>query len=161
LGEPSEDMETRPHWALLAVQAMADAGVLPELSETYEFQVDDEIFHLTAAGGTVSVERGPAAHAVLRVHTDATTFIPDRRRPRSARSRHWPAACSPCPANGTPCCAGATVLGLRDRAGHPTCAVTRPGRDSEPADLHRELLDRGDDRVRVLQVDQVDRFCNW
>jgi len=118
LGEPSEDMVTRPHWALLAVQAMADAGVLPDLSETYEFQVDDEIFHLTAAGGTVSVERGPAAHAVLRVHTDATTFI-----------RIGAGALGPFEAlaTGMLTMSGerdavlrcATVLGLRDRAGSP------------------------------------------
>lgn len=75
LGEPSPDMITRPHWALLAVQAMADAGRRPELDETYEFQVDDEVFHLELAAGTVLTRRGPAAHAVLRVRTDATTFV--------------------------------------------------------------------------------------
>ena len=118
LGEPSEDMVTRPHWALLAVQAMADAAVLPELRETYEFQVDDEIFHLTVAGGTVAVERGPAAHAVLRIHTDATTFI-----------RIGAGAVGPFEAlaTGMLTMSGerdavlrcATVLGLRDRPGSP------------------------------------------
>jgi DNA-binding HxlR family transcriptional regulator len=118
LGEPSSDMVTRPHWALLAVQAMADAAVLPELRETYEFQVDDEIFHLTVAGGGVLVERGPAADAVLRIHTDATTFI-----------RIGAGALGPFEAlaTGMLSMSGergavmrcASILGLRDRSGSP------------------------------------------
>lgn len=75
LGEPRPDMVTRPHWALLAVQAMADASALPDLTESYEFQVDDSVFHLTVDRGTVTVRRGPADRAVLRVRTDATTFV--------------------------------------------------------------------------------------
>lgn len=75
LGEPNADMVTRPHWALLAVQAMADAGRRPDLRETYEFQVDDEIFHAELASGTVTTRRGPAGDAVLRVRTDAVTFV--------------------------------------------------------------------------------------
>jgi DNA-binding HxlR family transcriptional regulator len=118
LGEPSAGMVTRPHWALLAVQAMADASVLPELDETYEFQVDDEIFHLAVAGGAVSVARGPAAGAVLRIHTDATTFI-----------RIGAGALGPFEAlaTGALTMSGerdavlrcASVLGLRDRSGSP------------------------------------------
>ncbi|WP_218952393.1 winged helix-turn-helix transcriptional regulator [Amycolatopsis anabasis] len=75
LGEPQADMVTRPHWGLLAVQAMADASRLPELVETYEFQVDDETFHLTVDRGTVSTARGPAADPAMSVRTDATTFV--------------------------------------------------------------------------------------
>lgn len=75
LGEPGPDMITRPHWALLAVQAMADAGRRADLCETYEFHVDDEVFHVELASGTVITRRGPAADAVLRVRTDATTFV--------------------------------------------------------------------------------------
>jgi DNA-binding HxlR family transcriptional regulator len=116
LGEPGADMVTRPHWALLAVQAMADAAALPELREAYEFQVDDEIFHLTVAGGTVSVQRGPAADAVLRIQTGTTTFI-----------RIGAGALGPFEALATGMltmsgerdavlrCAG--ILGLRDRSG--------------------------------------------
>ncbi|MGW4398992.1 winged helix-turn-helix transcriptional regulator [Amycolatopsis nivea] len=75
LGEPSADMVTRPHWALLAVQSMADANRLPEVSETYEFQVDDETFHLTADHGALTTARGPAETPVLSIRTDATTFV--------------------------------------------------------------------------------------
>jgi DNA-binding HxlR family transcriptional regulator len=118
LGEPSADMVTRPHWALLAVQAMADASVLPELRETYEFQVDDEIFHLTVAAGTVSVQRGPAAHAVLRINTDATTFI---RIGAGALGPFEALATGMLTMSGEPDavlrCAG--ILGLRDRSGSP------------------------------------------
>ncbi len=118
LGEPSADMVTRPHWALLAVRAMADASALPDLTETYEFQVDDEIFHLTVAGGAVSVARGPAADAVLRVHTDATTFI---RIGAGALGPFEALATGALTMSGEPdavlrC---ASVLGLRDRSGSP------------------------------------------
>jgi DNA-binding HxlR family transcriptional regulator len=75
LGEPREDMVARPQWGLLAVQAMADAGRLPEVSESYEFRIDDEVFHLAVDRGALSVARGPAADPVLTIHTDATTFI--------------------------------------------------------------------------------------
>ncbi|GAA4526225.1 winged helix-turn-helix transcriptional regulator [Amycolatopsis samaneae] len=75
LGEPTPEMITRPHWALLAVQAMADASRLPELAETYEFQVDDEVFHLTVDHGALLTARGPAASPSMRVRTDATTFV--------------------------------------------------------------------------------------
>lgn len=75
LDEPAADMVTRPHWALLAVQAMADAHRLPEVRETYEFQVDEEVFHLVVDRGTVSTGRGPAERPVMSVRTDATTFV--------------------------------------------------------------------------------------
>jgi len=75
LGEPREDMVARPQWGLLAVQAMADAGRLPEVSESYEFRIDDEVFHLVVDRGALSVARGAAADPALVIHTDATTFI--------------------------------------------------------------------------------------
>lgn len=75
LGEPTADMITRPHWAVLAVQAMADAGRRPDLCETYQFQVDDEVFHLELVSGTMTIRRGVAPEAVLHVRTDATTFV--------------------------------------------------------------------------------------
>ncbi|HEX4701170.1 MAG TPA: helix-turn-helix domain-containing protein [Pseudonocardiaceae bacterium] len=75
LGEPTEDMVTRAHWALLAVQAMADASDRPDLRESYEFQVADEVFHLRVTGGVVRTLRGPADDAVLRIRTDPTTFV--------------------------------------------------------------------------------------
>ncbi|MFD9891361.1 winged helix-turn-helix transcriptional regulator [Amycolatopsis sp. NPDC059027] len=75
LGEPTADMVTRPHWALLAVQAMADASRLPEICETYEFHVDDEIFHLAVDRGALTTARGPAAAPAMSIRTDATTFV--------------------------------------------------------------------------------------
>jgi len=75
LGEPDPGMVTRPHWALLAVQAMADAGRLPEAAETYEFTVDEERFHVSVDHGVLTTARGPAESAVLRIRTDATTFV--------------------------------------------------------------------------------------
>ncbi|MFC3452678.1 winged helix-turn-helix transcriptional regulator [Amycolatopsis speibonae] len=75
LGEPSADMITRPHWALLAVQAMADASRLPDVTETYEFHVDDETFHLAIDRGTLTAARGPAPEPAMCIRTDATTFV--------------------------------------------------------------------------------------
>ena len=111
--------ETFPRAARIAVlYSPAEPSTLPELRETYEFQVDDEIFHLTVAGGAVLVERGPAAGAVLRIHTDATTFI-----------RIGAGALGPFEAlaTGMLSMSGerdaivrcASILGLRDRSGSP------------------------------------------
>lgn len=74
LREESEQMLVRPQWGVFAVAAMADATCLPGVWEEYEFQVDDEVFHLRIADGTASAGRGPAEQPVLTATTDAMTF---------------------------------------------------------------------------------------
>lgn len=75
LTDPTADVVVRPHWGFLAVAAMADANRLPELSEAYEFRVDDEVFHLAVQDGHARPARGPAFAPALVAITDATTFV--------------------------------------------------------------------------------------
>jgi DNA-binding HxlR family transcriptional regulator/putative sterol carrier protein len=64
----------RPAWAALAVEAMADPQRI-RADETYEFDIDGEIFHLTVERGGIVTTPGPAPDAALRVSTDTQTFF--------------------------------------------------------------------------------------
>ena len=66
---------SRGAWGFLAVQAMVHGQEVPDVDETYEFRVDDDVFHLRLAGGRATAVRGPAADPAIVVHTDATTFV--------------------------------------------------------------------------------------
>lgn len=64
----------RASWAMLAVEAMADP-LRARADETYEFDVDGEIFHVAASGGRLVTRPGPAAEAALHLRTDTATFF--------------------------------------------------------------------------------------
>jgi len=74
LGDISDQGAVRAHWGFFAVASMADATRLPGVRETYEFRVDDEVFHLRVADGAASAVRGPAESPALTATVDATTF---------------------------------------------------------------------------------------
>lgn len=65
----------RPSWAALAIEAMADEGRLPDVEETYQFDVNGEIFHVTVADGKAVTRPGPAEDPTLVISTDAGTFF--------------------------------------------------------------------------------------
>ncbi|MFB9908393.1 winged helix-turn-helix transcriptional regulator [Allokutzneria oryzae] len=75
LGDPSAEAVCRPHWGLFGLQAMADGSRVPGLDESYEFRIDDEVFHLRVAGGEARAERGPADRPAMVMTTDARTFV--------------------------------------------------------------------------------------
>lgn len=66
---------TRSSWGFLAVQAMIDPDQVPTVDESYEFRVDDEVFHLEVRNGTATAKRGAAEDPVLVATTDASTFV--------------------------------------------------------------------------------------
>ena len=75
-GRPrSASAVTRPAWAALAVEAMLGGAPPPEADEIYQFDVDGEVFHVVAAGGTARVVPGPAAAPAVVARTDARTFF--------------------------------------------------------------------------------------
>jgi DNA-binding HxlR family transcriptional regulator/putative sterol carrier protein len=72
--DPVQHAVARASWSLLAVEAMTlDAS--PDVDETYEFTVDDEVFAVVVADGRVRVVSGPAPEAALRISSDAATFL--------------------------------------------------------------------------------------
>ncbi|MCP3802728.1 winged helix-turn-helix transcriptional regulator [Allokutzneria sp. A3M-2-11 16] len=75
MDEPDEDSICRAHWALGGLGAAADASRVPGLAESYEFHIDDEIFHLKVSGGVARARRGPADQPAMTMTTDAKTFV--------------------------------------------------------------------------------------
>ncbi|GAA5179007.1 winged helix-turn-helix transcriptional regulator [Rugosimonospora acidiphila] len=73
--EAASTEASRAAWGFLAVQAMMDARRIPEVTESYEFRVDGEAFHISVEQGTAKAARGPAPDPVLVITTDAVTFI--------------------------------------------------------------------------------------
>jgi DNA-binding HxlR family transcriptional regulator/putative sterol carrier protein len=66
---------SRGAWGFLAVQAMMHGQEVPDVDESYEFRVDEDIFHIRLSGGRATAVRGPATDPAIVVHTDATTFV--------------------------------------------------------------------------------------
>jgi DNA-binding HxlR family transcriptional regulator len=76
VGVLREEDTVRPHWGFLAVEAMLDQDhVAADLEETYEFQVDDQVFHIDVSGGGARAVKGAATDPVMRGKTDAATFV--------------------------------------------------------------------------------------
>ncbi|MEV4060355.1 winged helix-turn-helix transcriptional regulator [Nonomuraea dietziae] len=76
LGAPDDGLEVRPHWGFLAVQAMIDPSLASDVDETYQFHVDDVVFHITVEGRTPRAVEGPyAGQAAVVARTDAKTFV--------------------------------------------------------------------------------------
>jgi DNA-binding HxlR family transcriptional regulator len=76
LGAPSTDDLMRPHWGFLAVQAMLAPECAPDIDETYEFHVDDAVFHIIVRGGRSLAVEGPFHGApAMSAITDAATFL--------------------------------------------------------------------------------------
>ncbi|WP_205015963.1 winged helix-turn-helix transcriptional regulator [Pseudonocardia sp. EV170527-09] len=67
--------ETRAAWAFLAVESMIDRSAVPDVNESYEFNVDDETFHIDVDGGQTFMRRGSATSPALVIDTDAETFV--------------------------------------------------------------------------------------
>lgn len=65
----------RASWGMLALRSLLDPSAGAGIHDTYEFRIDDAVFHLVVDDGKVSVGEGPAGDADLVVHTDAASFF--------------------------------------------------------------------------------------
>lgn len=75
LDEPGGTETSRAAWGFLAVQAMIYDRRAPEVDESYEFVVDDEVFHIEVRDGHARAARGAVPDAALTITTSADTFI--------------------------------------------------------------------------------------
>jgi DNA-binding HxlR family transcriptional regulator len=75
IGDLRPDDAVRPHWGFLAVEAMLDQERVPDAEECYEFQVDDQVFHILVADGRARAVKGAATDPAMRAKTDAATFV--------------------------------------------------------------------------------------
>jgi DNA-binding HxlR family transcriptional regulator/putative sterol carrier protein len=76
LSEKDVNGISRGAWGFLAVQAMMHGVEVPSnVNETYEFQVDDDVFSVRLADGKATALRGSVVDPAIVVRTDANTFI--------------------------------------------------------------------------------------
>lgn len=60
MGERRDGETFHPGWAVLAMEAFFDPAAADGVRAVYEFRVDDEVFHVRVADGTVEAAHGPA-----------------------------------------------------------------------------------------------------
>jgi DNA-binding HxlR family transcriptional regulator len=74
LGTPDASDAFHPGWAVLALQATFRPDEASGVRESYEFRVDDEIFHARVHDGRVESVHGPAWEPTVTVTCDGSTF---------------------------------------------------------------------------------------
>jgi DNA-binding HxlR family transcriptional regulator len=75
LGPYSPGEVVRPHWGFLAVEAMLQPDKVPDRDESYQFEVDDAVFHIEVRAGQAKAVKGPANPPAMVAKVDASTFI--------------------------------------------------------------------------------------
>jgi DNA-binding HxlR family transcriptional regulator/putative sterol carrier protein len=65
----------RASWGFLAVQAMLRGRQVPDVTESYEFHIGHDVYHLRLCAGRTVAEAGPAAEPTVVVTAAATTFV--------------------------------------------------------------------------------------
>jgi DNA-binding HxlR family transcriptional regulator/putative sterol carrier protein len=75
LGASREEDDRQPAWAMVALKSVLKPEATGETRESYEFRVDDEVFHVWIADGETEVRQGSAADPDLVVRSDTQTFL--------------------------------------------------------------------------------------
>ena len=74
LGGPGEGEAIRASWLIAATEATIDPAAIPDLDESYEFRVGDEVIAVTAGPSGVAARQGPAEAPAFTIQTDPVTF---------------------------------------------------------------------------------------
>lgn len=75
VGPFSPTEAVRPHWGFLAVEAMLEPERVPEVDEQYQFEVDDQVFHIDVRGSEPRAVKGPADAPAMVARCDAAMFV--------------------------------------------------------------------------------------
>jgi DNA-binding HxlR family transcriptional regulator len=75
LGAPEPGQQFRASWFALGMRATFRPQLAAGVEASYEFRVDDEVFHFAIAAGEAQPQQGRAASPALRLDTDAETFL--------------------------------------------------------------------------------------
>ncbi len=75
LGASREEDDRQPAWAMVALKSVLKAEATGKTRESYEFRVDDEVFHVWITDGETEVRQGSAADPDLVVRSDTQTFL--------------------------------------------------------------------------------------
>ncbi|MFF3229088.1 winged helix-turn-helix transcriptional regulator [Nocardia suismassiliense] len=70
-----QDGLVRSEWGRLALEAMITIGPPPDVDESYEFRIGDEVFHVLCENRTARVVDGSPDDPALVVTADPETFI--------------------------------------------------------------------------------------
>ena len=70
-----EDDDVRADWLAVALRARLDPARSVGINEQYVLCVDEEPYTITAADGVVTVQRGEASEATVRISLDLDTFM--------------------------------------------------------------------------------------
>jgi len=74
-GRPEAGAGLEPGWGPGAMRATFRAEAARGVFETYEMHIDDEVFHMVVADGTLEAAAGPAPAADFVLSTDVFTFM--------------------------------------------------------------------------------------
>jgi DNA-binding HxlR family transcriptional regulator len=74
LGEPEPGDAFHPGWAVIALAATFHPEEAAGVRESYEFRVEDEVFHARVEDGHVDSVHGPAWEPAVTVTSDRDTF---------------------------------------------------------------------------------------
>jgi DNA-binding HxlR family transcriptional regulator len=76
LEEPRKESEHfRPHWLLNGMLSMYDPDLGRDLHKTYEFRIDDEVFHIVVQDGKAKGDMGRAQRPDLVWMSDSRAFM--------------------------------------------------------------------------------------
>lgn len=73
--EPKPTDVLRPGWGILAFKATFDPAAARGVHETYEFDVDGDVFHIRVDDGVLTAAQGPATAPDLVYATDVETLL--------------------------------------------------------------------------------------
>jgi DNA-binding HxlR family transcriptional regulator len=73
--EPIEEKDVRADWLAVQLQSRFDPTKSAGIRERYEMRVDDEPYAITADDGRITVERGEAPDAVVRITLELDTVM--------------------------------------------------------------------------------------
>ena len=75
LGTPRQEDDLQPAWAMVALQSSLQTEAASGPRETYEFRVDEELFHVRVEGGEAEARQGRATDPDLIVSGDTETLL--------------------------------------------------------------------------------------
>jgi DNA-binding HxlR family transcriptional regulator/putative sterol carrier protein len=75
LGASREEDDRQPAWAMVALKSVLKSEATGETRESYEFRVDDEVFHAWIADSETDVQQGSAPDPDLVVRSDTQTLL--------------------------------------------------------------------------------------
>jgi DNA-binding HxlR family transcriptional regulator len=75
LGASREKEDRQPAWAMVALRSLLKPEATGEVRESYEFRLDDEVFHVWIENGEIEVRQGTTADPYLVVRSDTQTLL--------------------------------------------------------------------------------------